>query len=94
MRVPRSKPSFATSPCALVGEREGVGWGQAGRVEGPSGSQASPRSPSPTCSGVGTSGCDGGRLETLGRSLPCTLGIGVFVPSSQAEVGGVWALRC
>lgn len=38
-RGPRSKPSFATSPCALVGEREGAGWGQTTSGEGPSGSR-------------------------------------------------------
>lgn len=33
VRALRSKPSFATLPCALVGEREGVGAGRKGRKE-------------------------------------------------------------
>ena len=86
MRARKSKPSSATSPCALVGEREGAGWGETGQGrEGPSGPPASPRSQlcplRPTFWGlrgaIGTPGCDqavGQRTRNVLTGVPGVLG--------------------
>lgn len=60
MRVLRSKPSSAISPCALVGEREGVGEGVCARKGGVKGWGRWPDAGVPLlgCLEVGASDCN------------------------------------
>lgn len=81
MRAQKSKPSSATSLCALVGEREGAGWGEIGKdpvghLPAP-GAQLCPLRPAywGLRDEIGTPGC---RPENLECSHWCTSGVGVL----------------
>ncbi|MXR00233.1 hypothetical protein E5288_WYG019175 [Bos mutus] len=83
VRARKSKPSSATSLCALVGEREGARWGETGKDpvghRSARGAQLCPLRP--TCWGlrgeIGTPGCDqavGQRTYNVVTGAPGVLG--------------------
>lgn len=98
VRAPRSKPSSATSPCALVVREMALGWGQGaeGGSKGPVGHWPAPgaqlcrpQTHLLRCSEAGPPGCDqagGWRPWGVLIHVPLVLGwwsSGVFMPMSQ-----------